>query len=61
MFASCKKIDLARLDVDCNICITIAGVALQNDTSERMRKRSAWRAARAFSAEQLEGIVSAKK
>jgi len=28
----------------------------ENDTSERMRKRSAWRAARAFSAEQLEEL-----
>ena len=43
------------------MCITIAGVALQNDTSERMRKINAWRAARSFSAEQLEGIVSARK
>jgi len=46
------------LYVDYNICVTIAGVALQNDTSERMRKISAWRAARSFSAEQLEGIVN---
>lgn len=38
----------------------IVGVALQHDSSERMRKRSAWKAVRSFSAEQLEGTVSAR-
>ena len=37
------------------------GDALQNDISERMRKRSAWRAVRSFSAEQLEGIASVRR